>query len=231
MAIEFNKFALPQLWFTEDYTRMLLGLLPKGMIWVLERFVTTEIIQDIISGDTWQDTYTSPDEVQDVITAQADGSLLNNLMSCFASELERLEADAWRLLNSTDPGYATDLLEDWERVQGLPEICLEGQNLTLDERQRNAHAKLFDTYKTANAQFYIDYAASLGFEITIGEAPATPRIMGVARMGVERMSGSRGSSAYSIMEITIVSGTGNSDLLKCAFNRVKQAHVQIIWVE
>ena len=125
---------------------------------------------------------------------------------------------------------AIELLEDWERVLGLPEPCYGDMTLTVEERQCLAHAKLFDTSKTANAQFYIDYADSLGFVITVEEIPesSAPRIMGVAIMGVEPMGGSGGNS---ILRITIVSGDSDNDLLICSINKVKPAHVTIDWVE
>ena len=231
MTAEFDIFKLKQRWDTLDYTAMLERLLPDGIIWIFDRFVLGAIIQDVISGLSWQDSYASPQEVQDVIEAGlADGHVLRRLLSCFGSELERLEGDAWHLVNITDPGIAEDELEDWERVLGLPESCFKDEPLTLEERQTQAHAKLFDLFKTTNEQFYIDYAATLGFDITIVQIPigTSPRIMGIARMGVERMGGRGG---YSILEITINSGTSDNELLKCAINKVKQAHVVIIWVE
>jgi uncharacterized protein YmfQ (DUF2313 family) len=229
MAIEFEKYALPQLWDTKGYVQLLRGLLPLGMIWVAEKFVTTQVIQDVIDGDTWQDTFTSEDEVRDAITSQGEASLFDNLLSCFASELERLEADAWRLVNSTDPGVATDLLDDWERVMGLPEGCLATSTLTLDERQRNAHAKLFDAYKTTTETFYEEYSASLGFDVTVNSSLASARVMGVSRMGDDDRMG--GSSAYSLLEITVNAGDSDIAILQCALNAVKQAHVVIIWID
>ncbi len=113
---------------------------------------------------------------------------------------------------------------------GLPEDCLAEQSFTVEERQQQAHAKLFAAYEVTDLDFYLSYAAELGFNITVVQIPAeyAPRIMGVARMGVERMGGRGG---FSILEVTINSGTSDNELLKCAFSKVKQAHVVIVYIE
>jgi uncharacterized protein YmfQ (DUF2313 family) len=231
MATEHEKFKLSQRWTSEDYTEMFTGLLPRGFIWRLDRIISSRIIQDVIEGIEWQDDYTSAQEIQDVIESSIDdGNLLKRLLSCLASEYALVEASAWGVINSTDPGVAVDVLEDWERNLGLPESCLVEFSLSLTERQRIASAKLFDSGKTLTLQWYIDYAASLGFVVTVQEIPfeTAPRIMGVAIMGLEVMGGYGGNS---IIEITIVSGSSDNDILKCAITKLKPAHVIISWVE
>jgi len=202
MTTEYDKFKLPQRWNGDAYTKQLLGLLPKGMAWVFDKFLLYSIIQDVISGDTWQDTYTSAEEVQDAIRTHATGHLLTRLLSCFAAEMANVESEAWRLINQTDPGVATDTLEDWERVLGLPEDCFADEVLTVEERQRQAHTKLFARYEVTDLDFYLSYAAELGFSISLVQIPIehSPRIMGVARMSVERMGGRGG---FSILQVTI----------------------------
>ena len=233
MAIEFEKFKLPQKYFEDDYLKMIRSLLPKGFLWVFERVSFSGIIQDVISHtNEWFDTVDAVREIQDTRSGGiAEGNLLTRLLQCFANELSRIEADAWRLLNETDPGVAVDLLEDWERVLGLPESCFVDRELTIDERQRQAHVKLFQAAQTATRQFYIDYAASLGFTITVEteDLSTAPRRMGVARMGFERMGGSSGDS---IFQITIhPGGASDNDFLKCSLNKVKPAHTIITYIE
>ncbi len=230
MVDEYNIFKLLPRWDGAAYTNQLLGLLPKGLAWVFDKFLIDAVVQDVLSGDGWQDTYTSADEVQDVIRGQSSGHLLARLLSCFGAEMAYAESEAWRLINQTDPGVATDTLEDWERVLGLPEDCFADQVLTEEERQRQAHTKLFAEYEVTDLDFYLDYATELGFDITIVQIPIeySPRIMGVARMSVERMGGRGG---FSILEITINSGTSDNAFLKCAFSKAKQAHVIIIYIE
>jgi uncharacterized protein YmfQ (DUF2313 family) len=231
MADQYEKYKLPKRWGLKDYTNMMESLLPEGVIWFFDRFLLGKVIQDVISGVEWQDTYDSPQVVQDVIEeGLAEGHVLRRILSCFAGELERVEVDAWNLVNQTDPGVAEELLPDWERVLGLPEACYQDVELTVEERQIQAHLKLFQRNQTPTAQYLEDYAESLGFDITVVEIPSgtAPRIMGVARMGVERMGGRGG---FSIVEITINSGTGDNEFIKCVINQMKPAHVIITWVE
>ena len=233
MAQEFEKDVLPQRYFEDDYLEMFRGLLPRGIIWGFEIFIVEEIIQDVISAsEEWQDTNDSLDVIQDVVSAlgEADSSLLGRLLSVFAAELERLEKRAWELLAETDPGVSTELLEDWERVLALPEDPNIETNI--ENRQRAAHTKLWGENVTATFQYYIDYAARLGFVVTVEENPAlyATRVLGVARMGRERFSGTRGGN--SILLITIISASPSSNLeqLQKTFDRIKQAHATIIWV-
>ena len=188
------------------YLHLLKTLLPRGPIWGWDKLVFIQFIQDVIvSHMIWQDAVSAPDEIQDSVTGtgEASGSLFARLLSCFADELSRLERDAYRLMRESVPGLSVELLPDYERVLGLPEKCIVGP-LTLEDRQRAAHAKMFDTFKVTTFQYFIDYAATLGFVIEIQEVPffAEPRIMGVARMGKERMAG-RGS--LSVFLITVIS--------------------------
>lgn len=232
MAIEFNIFKLPQRWFTIDYTSMFMSLVPDGFAWIFERYLLGTVIQDIISdgGTSWQDTTDSLEDIQDAILSHgASGNVLRRFLSCFASELERIEASLWSAINQTDPGVAVEMLPEWEDQLGLPESCYASLEITQAERQRAAHSKLFDTGTEANAQFYIDYASTLGFVITVEEIPTStsPRIMGVAIMGVEPMGGYSGNS---IIRITVISGTSDTDILVCALERLKPAHVTIDWI-
>lgn len=232
MATEHEQYKLPQRWTSDDYVEMFCGLLPRGFIWRLENIVSRLIVQDVIEGTEWQDMFSSAEEIQDVIEASSsEGSLLKRLLASLSSEYALVEADAWKVVNNTDPGVSTDCLEDWERNLGLPESCLSEMELTLEERQRIASAKLFDAGQTLTLQWYIDYAESLGFEIEVEEIPTVyaPRIMGVAIMGVEVMT--RGRSGNSILRITIISGSSDNKILKCAITKLKPAHVVISWVE
>lgn len=231
MTAEFEYLAPEQKYDEPSYLTMMIGLLPRGIIWGVDRLLYSEIVQDIIaSSDIWQDINSGTDVIQDVETAlgDSDGSLLGRWLSCFGSELWRVEAKCWELMRELTPGLAEDLLTEWEEMLGLPEDCY-GSAPTLAERQRAAHAKFVDTYKTTTNQFFIDYAATLGFVVTVVGVPAsaTPRIMGVARMGAERMTANK--SGNSILEITVISGTGNLAQMQCIFNKIKQAHVIIVW--
>lgn len=69
----------------QDYTEMLIQLLPAGPAW--------------------------------------KGEELENLLEGLAAELARAEAHADGLIEEYDPRTSTQMLEDWERVLGLPGEC------------------------------------------------------------------------------------------------------------
>lgn len=233
MAIEFERFKIPQKFFELDYLDQLYSLLPKGVAWIFDRISFATVLQDVAtsSDENIQDSIFSTEEVlQDSGQSEdAAGNWFRRLLSCLASELERVETDAWDIFNQSDPGVATNLLEDHERELGLPEACFADVYQTIEERQRIAHNKKYKAGQTTTKTFLEEYGEGLGFDITVEEIPISSRSrrMGVARMGVERMGGSSGES---ILRITINSGTGNEEVLRCAIEQLVQAHVVVTWV-
>lgn len=95
------------------------------------------------------------------------GTELYKAMDSFSQELERIDARSWDLIKETDPRTTFELISDWERVLGLPDECA-GQAQTLQGRRNEILSKLTSS-GSINRQFYIDLAASLGFEVTITE--------------------------------------------------------------
>jgi uncharacterized protein YmfQ (DUF2313 family) len=229
MAIAFEKYKLNQRWWSADYEEMLIGLVPRGLLWVFDRYSLPSIIQDVLFAPGWQDKIVASTTIQDFLGGVATGNLFRRLLASFAGELSRLETDAWCLLNETDPGVAECLLSNWERVLGLPEKCSASLTLTIAERQQAAHAKLFKIFQTVTAQFLIDYALTLGWVITIVENSSSYAATrcGVARCGVNRCGGVGGSG---VLVITVVSGPVDQTLLKCALEKLKPAHVIIKWL-
>lgn len=89
------------------------------------------------------------------------------LLSPAAEEIALIEGWLEALLAEADPRAATHLLEDWERLVGLPDAC--GPVPDLVELRRSAvHARL--TQKTSpTPAFFIALAASYGATVTITE--------------------------------------------------------------
>ncbi len=97
-----------------------------------------------------------------------NGSNLNALMDGLAQEFARVDSKAKGLLREiTDPRVANDMLDSWETMLGLPDECTAADE-TFEQRKNAAYSKLTSS-GSINRQFYIDLAASLGFEITITE--------------------------------------------------------------
>lgn len=232
MATEFDQYAFPVRHTEADYGRMVIGLLPKGVIWGAEKMqFAIEWLDHISGGTVYQDTISGTRVIQDSNISGYSGSLLGRALTVIGSELARVEVDAWAVLNASDPGVAvgSDLV-DWERTLALPDPGFPA-GLSVEDRQRAAHAKLFNAGITQNKQAYIDYAASMGFAITIDET--IPEYF-ESRCGIAVCGFSRCVSSYyaanSLLEITVVSGSGDLDALKAAFQKNKPAHVVIVWI-
>ncbi|MFT8644544.1 putative phage tail protein [Gluconacetobacter sp.] len=85
-----------------------------------------------------------------------------------ADAFTEIELSAEALLPQIDPGQATDLLADYERILGTD--CCVGStvDLPLAQRQAIAHARWTQPMLRSPADF-VAYAATLGYEITITE--------------------------------------------------------------
>lgn len=88
-------------------------------------------------------------------------SVTTKLLQGLAEELARLDARFDDLVEETDVRTATELLTEWERVLGLPDDCLAGQDLSLIERRRLAQQRLVEQ-GGQSAGYFIGLAALLG---------------------------------------------------------------------
>lgn len=86
-----------------------------------------------------------------------------------AQELQRIDSRVADLLAESDPRTTLELLEDWERVVGIPDEC-SGVGSTIQARRNEVLARLTGG-GSLSRQFYIDFAESLGFAIEIIEFP------------------------------------------------------------
>lgn len=239
-----NQLIPQQRFFEFQYLNSLLQLLPRGPIWGATLFRLTQyIFQDTIAtaGDTVDNINTNTYEVW--ADQPSDGnysdSLFGVILSAFAGELSRIDSEALDIFRQQMPGTSTYMLEDWERVLGLPEFCAATTAQTIEERQALAHAKFYTDYNVGlNKQFYVDYAAKLGFIITVEEDTDLTKPFYVAPVGVDPNDiGSRmndrlnDSKQIGNVVFTIISGPTDNAQLKCAMENLKPAHVIITWVE
>lgn len=106
-------------------------------------------------------------------------------------QLLRGLAETWGILDSraadllereSDPRAAMEILADWERAWGLPDPCV-AEPLTIADRQRALVAKM-TTEGGQSRPFFLDLAASLGYQIRITEY--APFMAGVSACGDTR---------------------------------------------
>jgi uncharacterized protein YmfQ (DUF2313 family) len=243
MATSLEQLVPKQRFFAFQYLNALLQLLPCGPLWGAKLFrLASDILQDTVTttGDTQDNTNSNIYEVWS--DQPSDGNYSNSLfgviLSAFATELALIDAAAIDIFRQQIPGVSTYMLEDWERVLALPETSTVAITQTVEERQTIAQAKFFTAYNVGlNAQFYIDYAAKLGFVITVEESADLTSPFYVAPTGIDlydigsRMN-ARLNDAYQVGNVvfTIVSGPTDSTYLKYVMEKLKPAHVVIYWI-
>jgi len=162
----------------------------------------------------------------------APNSWFGKLLSCFATELSRLEARVIALIREAVPGLCDELLSDFESMLGLPEVCMPPVQLK-GERQANVHAKYTSKYTGLSEQFYIDYAANMGITITIdyqGGVGTPFRTGGASTPDVTRVSERLWSVAtFYIWRVNVAMTEPHFDSLVCMFEKLKPAHTVVVF--
>ena len=148
------------------------------------------------------------------------------VLSGIAQSPARIAAAAAGLLVDAVPATATPdgMLPEWEEALGLPDPC-QGPSPTTQARQGQVVAHL-----TAgggdSAPFFIDYAATLGYEITISRnAPF--------RFGQSCFGSTFGAQGWMFVWTVHASASlGSSDraVLQCELSAIAPAHTYVTFV-
>ncbi|APW38958.1 hypothetical protein RD110_18555 [Rhodoferax koreense] len=78
-----------------------------------------------------------------------------------ATALQALHQRAEQLLEEADARTASELLDDWERVVGLPDPCLDPPGSTAERRRRVVQRLTYQGGQSA--AFFIGFLAALGY--------------------------------------------------------------------
>lgn len=95
------------------------------------------------------------------------GARLTRLLRAFARSLAALDLKAVQLLADADPSRTTDLIDEWERLVGLPDDCSEPLNGIAVRR-----AAVLDRLvarANLNPATIVALAASYGLTVTVDE--------------------------------------------------------------
>lgn len=167
---------------------------------------------------------------------KAPESEVGVLMAGIAEELARIDERAKDLLNESHPSYADELFEEWEAMYGLPDPC-SGDDPTFQERL----SSLIQTYRMQGGQskaFFIEVAELMGYEITITEYQQSYYGDDFGELfGGEDWAFAWQVNAASINFQYFYYGDPWGNLyrswgnarLECVFNRLKHAHMHIIF--
>lgn len=161
-------------------------------------------------------------------------TVLTKLLTAFAEEFARVDLRIDNLLNESDPRTTNELLTDWERVAGLPDLCT-GIPATIALRRELLVSKLTNVGGQSR-QFFIDLAAKLGYTITITEFK---RFRVNSRVNDPLNDADwtyvwRVNSAQNTVRKFTVAGRVNEPLaswgntaLECVITRLKPAHTHV----
>lgn len=108
-----------------------------------------------------------------------DQPQLTALLQAFSEEPCRVDERVQDLLREADPRQSLELLEDWERLLGLPDEC-SPEDQDVAERREQVVQKLTDT-GGLSAGRYEFLGQQLGFEIDVYDNP--PFRAGLSRAG------------------------------------------------
>lgn len=97
-------------------------------------------------------------------------AVLTAVLTAMADGLARAHNRALDLIEEADPRTTLELLADWERVCGLPDLCA-GPSATIAGRRAQVIARLTATGGQSPA-YYVALAKAMGFDITITERRA-----------------------------------------------------------
>lgn len=119
--------------------------------------------------------------------------MLSGLIDAEANALNATQDSSDRLYDRIWPESGA-ALDEFERVLGLPDSCVVHESLTVRQRIAAVMAKLGGVVGQSKS-FYIQLAASLGYEITITEF--RPARAGIARAG-DAVIGDAWASAWMV---------------------------------
>lgn len=97
------------------------------------------------------------------------GSIFHQLFQAMAEEMARFDSRiSVDLINEMDPRTCLEMLDDWERIVGLPDACQTSLSVGVTLRRIDVLRKLVSK-GSQSRQFFIDLAAAFGYTITITE--------------------------------------------------------------
>lgn len=164
------------------------------------------------------------------------GSVMFAYIMGLACELFRIEEQLNLISFEHDINATTMFINEWEAAVGIPDACLSGSG-TLEDRRRDILVKLAKMNVTT-AQDFIDLANEFGITVTI-----TPgAVHGTFPMVFPLIFFTTGKEARFTMLVDFPSalevfpltfpipfGDGTINVIKCLFNRIRPANVQILY--
>lgn len=168
--------------------------------------------------------------------------VLDSLCEGIAAELARIDERAATLIEEADPRTTFELLDDWERLTGLPGECGLLATTTA-ERRAQIVSKLISA-GPQSVSFFIQIAASVGYDLSEEDFQEFfPFVAGGSGAGDEVSSSDEWAHTFLIRVDAVnirpflagQNGAGDrllefgDDLFECVINDSKQAHTKILF--
>lgn len=169
-------------------------------------------------------------------------STLHKLLNAMSIEFCRVDERGRQLINEVDPTTTNELLEDWERLLGLPDECDSTSEQSLQERRRRV-IQVLTTRGGQNEQFYKDLAANFGFDVDVISAEDQPPFQAGKSKAGDRLTNGLWRYAFIIKapaEFLTYFRAGQSaagdrlvtvgnNTLKCLMEKYKPAHTIVLF--
>jgi uncharacterized protein YmfQ (DUF2313 family) len=150
-------------------------------------------------------------------------SVLGALAEALAQEAVRVEGRREDLLQEADPSQASELLEDWERVAGLPELC--GTPPSTEQERQDALVAKLDAKPTPTPAAFVALGVKYGLTVSVSEF--VPARCGITRCN-EPMRGE--AWAHCFWLTVFGAGSGPEVNFECEASSLKPAHAELRFV-
>lgn len=94
-------------------------------------------------------------------------SIFNNFLMGLAEEMLRADQSFEKLITESDPRTATDMLQEWENLVGIPDECQDVSS-SIGQRRLDITRK-YTARGGQNADYFKKLAADFGYDVTISE--------------------------------------------------------------
>lgn len=172
---------------------------------------------------------------------ESDSNLYRTL-DALSVEFCRVDERARALVNEVDPTSTFELLEDWERLLGLPDSCDPEEDKTIQER-RTRVLQVLTTRGGQNEQFYKELASNFGFDVDVISAEDQPPFTAGHSSAGDRLTNGNWRYAFVIKApaeflIKFRAGQGTAgqplvkignDTLQCLMEKHKPAHTIVLF--
>ncbi|MCH9735879.1 MAG: YmfQ family protein [Actinomycetia bacterium] len=176
-----------------------------------------------------------PDD-ETFVAKNVSGTKTRLMLDVFSNQLKLFEELANIFTNEMSPECADQLMENWEKMLGIPDDCFSIEGISLEDRQRNALVKLAkmnvqttEEFKSladsfgieATVQSGIDYANSSGYVFPGGDTEA--------RFTVVITFISQSVDAFPLTFPTTF-GLEILGILECVFSKIKPANCNVLFI-